>query len=210
MFKSKFGKTLMKNWQKYSDSTVLFTSNHWMTAETNILYSKYLKGLFPGQKIGLIYDHALSHVSGEVKAWIQSHNENALENEKIVVEFVDKCLSSIYQPPYVATNRPLKRLIRSQYHDYVHQLIKNPSGSPALKAGDPVGLSRETLIGFVENAYNKINVENRRKRWIAESFNQCGLNPWNSDRQFKEHLKKLSESSIYAALSAVNNAELLN
>ena len=115
IFKGEFGKTLMKKWQKYSNSTVLFTSYHWMTVETNILYFKYLKGLFLGRKIGLVYDHAPSHVSAEVKAWIQSHNENALENEKIVVEFVDQCLTSIYQPPDVVMNRPLKRFIRSQY-----------------------------------------------------------------------------------------------
>ena len=42
IFKGKFGKTLIKKWQTYSKSTVLFTSNHWMTAETNILYFKYL------------------------------------------------------------------------------------------------------------------------------------------------------------------------
>ena len=210
IFKGEFGKTLMKKWQKYSNSTVLFTSNHWMTVETNILYFKYLKGLFPGRKIGLVYDHAPSHVSAEVKAWIQSHNENALENEKIVVEFVDQCLTSIYQPPDVVMNRPLKRFIRSQYHDYVNQLLKKPATGSPLRAGDPVAIPRETLIGFIESAYNKINVDNRKRRWIAESFNRCGLNPWTSDIEFKEYLSKLSENSIYSALASVNKSDLLN
>lgn len=169
-----------------------------------------LKRLISRPKIGLVYDNAPSHVSAEVKAWIQSHNENALENEKIVVEFVCQCLSSIYQPPDEAMNRPLKRFIRSQYHDYVNQLLKKPATGSPLRAGDPVAISRETLIGFIESAYNKINVDNRKRRWIAESFNQCGLNPWKSDIQFKEYLSKLSENSIYSALASVNKSDLLN
>ena len=74
IFKGQFGKTLMKKWQHYSRSSVLFTSNHWMTSETNILYLQYLIGLFKGRKIGLIYDNAPSHVSAEVMGWITSYN----------------------------------------------------------------------------------------------------------------------------------------
>ena len=51
IFKGQFGKTLMKKWQNYSKSSVLFTSNHWMTAEINILYLQYLLGLFKEQKM---------------------------------------------------------------------------------------------------------------------------------------------------------------
>ena len=212
IFKGKFGMTLMKKWQKYSESTVLFTQNHWMTAETNILYFKYLKGLFPGRKIGLIYDNAPSHVSSEVRTWIEEHNETVSENEKIVVEFVDPCLTSVYQPPDVVMNAPLKRLIRQQYHDYVNQLLRDPPSGVALKAGDKFVVSREALliIGFVENAYQNINAENVKKRWIAESFDRCGLNPWNGDQQFRKHLGKLSESGVCAALSAAHEAEILD
>jgi hypothetical protein len=106
-------------------------------------------------------------------------------------------------------NAPLKRSIRRQYHDYVHELLQNPSSGLALKAGDPIAVSRETLVGFVENVYENINTENIKKRWITESFNQCGLNPWNGDEQFRKHLGKLSESGVYTALSAVHEAEIL-
>ena len=119
IFKGQFGKKLMKKWQHYSRSSVLFTSNHWMTSETNILYLQYLIGLFKGRKIGLIYDNAPSHVSAEVKDWITSHNKKAFGNEKLVVEFVDPCLTSIYQPPDVVMNAQLKRLVRQEYNDYV-------------------------------------------------------------------------------------------
>ena len=74
IFKGQFGKTFMKKWQNYSKSSILFTSNHWITAKTNILYLQYLIGLFKGRKIGLIYDNAPSHVSTEVMDWITSYN----------------------------------------------------------------------------------------------------------------------------------------
>ena len=45
IFTGKFGKNLMKKWQHYEGSIVLFIQNHWMTAETNILYLKYIAEL---------------------------------------------------------------------------------------------------------------------------------------------------------------------
>ena len=58
-------------------------------------------------------------MSAEVKDWITSHNKKAPGNEKLVVEFVDPCLTSIYQPPDVVMNVQLKRLVRQEYNDYV-------------------------------------------------------------------------------------------
>ena len=207
IFKGQFGKILMKNWQKYSKSTVLFTSKHWMTSETNILYLQYLIYLFKGRKIGLIYDNASSHVSADVTNWINSYNSTAPKNEKLIVEFVDPCLTSIYQPPDVVMNAPLKRSIRSQYHDYVNQILKDNSRVSKFKPGDKIPISRETLIDFVEKAHEKINIENIKKQWMAESFNKCGLNPWGDDICFLKHLDELSETSMYKALTEAHTAE---
>ena len=205
IFKGQFGKTLMKKWQKYSRSTVLFTSNHWMTSQTNILYLRYLIGLFKGRKIGLIYDNAPSHVSKEVKDWINSYNKRAPENEQLVVEFVDPCLTSIYQPPDVVMNVVLKRLVRQQYNDYVRSLLQDNS----LKAGEKVPLQRETLIEFIESAYDLINNENIRRRWISQAFDKCGLNPWGDDTCFLKHLDELNEIGMYKALTSAHTAEVL-
>ena len=70
-------------------------------------------------------------------------------------------------------NRPLKRFIRSQYHDYVNQLLKKPATGSPLRAGDPVAISRETLIGFIESAYNKINVDNRKIKTLIKTIKGC-------------------------------------
>ena len=65
----KFGKKLMKQWQSYRDSIDLFTSNHWMTAETKILYLRYITDLFKGRgmQVGLVYDYASTYVCDEDK-----------------------------------------------------------------------------------------------------------------------------------------------
>ena len=39
-------------------------------------------------------------------------------------------------------------------------------------------MPRETLIDFVKKAYDEINSDNIRIRWIVELFNKYGLNPW--------------------------------
>lgn len=165
--------------------------------------------MFKGRKIGLIYDNAPSHVSAEVMDWITLYNSKASENEQLAVEFVGPCLTSIYQPPDVVMNAPLKRLVRQQYHDHVHRINLDELRSSKFKPGDKVTVSRETLIDFVEKAYEDINNENIKRRRIAESFNKCGLNPWGDDSSFLKHLDQLKESGMYKALTEANTAEVL-
>ena len=71
---------------------------------------------------------------------------------------------------------PLKRLIHQQYHGHIYRILQDESRSFKFKPGDMVTVSRETLIDFVEKAYEDINNENIKRRWITESFNKYGLN----------------------------------
>ena len=96
--------------------------------------------------------------------WITSYNNKVAQNEQLVLEFVDPCLTSIYQPPDVVMNAPLKRLIREQYHDYVNCILKDETRSIKFKPGDKVTVPRETLIGFIEKVYSIINNENIKRR----------------------------------------------
>jgi len=164
IFTGKFGKTLMKQWQSYSNSIVLFTSNHWMTAETNILYLKYIAELYEGRgmRVGLVYDHAPTHVCDEVEQALKQINACRPEEEELVVEFIDPCLTSIYQPPDVAVNRVLKKMIREEYHNHVTELCRSSEQTTNLNAGDKIPVSRENLVQFIENAYNKINFRTKR------------------------------------------------
>ena len=86
-------------------------------------------------------------MSSEVKTWIEDYNKSVDANEQIIVEYVDPCLTSVYQPPDLVMNAPLKRMIRHQYHNYIHDLLQNPqSRCPALNVGDHVAVSREKLV----------------------------------------------------------------
>ena len=51
IFTGVFGAKLMKEWQSYSSSLVLFTKSHWMTSETFVLYMDWLMDIYKGKKL---------------------------------------------------------------------------------------------------------------------------------------------------------------
>jgi len=104
-------------------------------------------------------------------------------------------------------NVQLKRLVRQEYNDYVRWILQDNVLSDGLKPEDKVPIKGETLIDFVEKAYDKINNENIRKRWIAQAFDKCGLNPWGDDTCFLKHLDQLNEIGMYKALTEAHTAE---
>ena len=64
-----------------------------------------------------------------------------------------------------------------------------------------VDVSREQLVDFIEGAFNQINTHQMRNRTIAESFDNCGLNPYSDDlTAFHRHLDSLEENKCYAAM----------
>ena len=197
IFKGGFGKRLMKEWSKHPTSTVLFTKNHWQTSSTVIIFLVSLQKLYPTKRvIGIIWDKASSHFSEEVKDYIEQSNKEV--TPKIVVDFVDSGLTSVYQPPDVVINKPLKKEIRSQYEHLMSIRYKKQKYEP----GKTVAVSREEVVQIVENAYHSINMKNNTgEKFIRNYFDKCGLNPWSKDiNAFKKHLKSLSENSIYKSL----------
>ena len=120
-----------------------------------------------------------------------------------MTEWVDKGLTSIYQPGDIAINKPLKDYIRRAYHQFLTEKLG------AVVPGQTLKISREELTLMVETAFNKINDEQKRKMSIYQSFKLCGLSPWDEELvEFKGHLDSLSTNSIYASL--LNNQEALN
>ena len=201
IFRGTFGARLMKEWSGYKTSTVLFTENHWQTSSTVIIYLELLRKLYPTKRvIGLIWDKASSHYSEEVVDYITQSNETS--TPKIIVDFVDAGLTSVYQPPDVMINKPLKKSICLQYKRLMADRLKNDP----LVAGNQVSVSREELVGIVEATYYSINMQNNTgERYIQNSFDTCGLNPWSSDMHpFHNHLSSLSENGIYHSLLTKN------
>ena len=113
-------------------------------------------------RVGLVYHHAPSHVCDKVQQALKEINENRPQEEELVVEFIDPCLTSIYQSPDVTVNGPLKKMIREDNH--VAELFSTSKQSANLKAGDKIPVSRENLVGSIQNAYDKINSVNRKNR----------------------------------------------
>ena len=155
--------------------------------------------------IGLIWDKASSHYSEEVVDYITQSNETS--TPKIIVDFVDAGLTSVYQPPDVMINKLLKKSIRLQYERLMADRLKNDP----FVAGNQVSVSREELVGIVEAAYYSINMQNNTgERYIQNSFDTCGLNPWSRDMHpFHNHLSSLSENGIYHSLLTKNVTEAL-
>jgi hypothetical protein len=204
IFTGVFGATLMKKWQTYAQSLVMFTEKHWMTAETFILYVSWLMDYYKGKRIGLIIDYAPSHCNAEVSSWINRLNkEHAVHETKIFIEWVDKGLTSVYQPGDIAINKPLKDKIRESYHEHVSAIA-----SKNFQAGQRIRVSREILLGFIEKAFRSINRDQKCSSSIYKSFRMCGLNPWDDTLEhFRAHLDSLSQNSLYATL--LKNQEAL-
>jgi hypothetical protein len=71
-------------------------------------------------------------------------------------------------------------------------------------AGSVITVPREDLFEMVETTIEDINTENRRRRWIAATFAQCGQDPWSADMSaFEAHLAKIGSMPSYGNLTAL-------
>lgn len=130
-------------------------------------------------------------MSEEVVNWIEETDKKELP--RIVIDYIDAGLTSIYQPPDVCINKPFKQHVCQQYEELVSRRGFTP--------GAKITVSWEQLVHIVENSYNKINQENFHKPCIRNAFDIYDLNPWSADiLKFQEHLESLSGNSIYRAL----------
>ena len=96
IFNGGFGKRLMHQWKKHDKSTVLFTEKHWQTQYTMKIYLQELRLNFPkGSVIGLVVDKTSSHM-GTLQHWLEGENLKDTTGTKIILEYIDVCLTSIY------------------------------------------------------------------------------------------------------------------
>jgi DDE superfamily endonuclease len=107
IYKSKFGRTLMKKWSMFEQAIVVFTEKHWMITSVMIIYLKSLRLLCPTkEKTGVIVDKASMHTSDKVLEWIAETNKN--EKPQIIFQLLEAGMTAIYQPHDVVINKPLK------------------------------------------------------------------------------------------------------
>ena len=99
-------------------------------------------------------------------------NDNPDNTCTFVIEFVDPCLTSVYQPHDVMYNKPFKALIRTKYNESIlTELIKGN-----INFGDKYKVSRDDLINFICQTIDELNEKYHQSKQIFKWFEQCGLN----------------------------------
>ena len=115
---------------------------------------------------------------------------NCPEEKELVVEFIDPCWYFIYQFPDIAVDGPLNKMIREECHNHVAKLFSTSKQSASSNAGGKILWSQNNLVGFITNAYGKINTINRKSRRIIRFFqNVRSRDPWSDTTVRKRSLK---------------------
>ena len=196
IFTRVYGAKLMSQWANFDQAKVIFNESHWMTSNAAIIYISYLMSMFPGKRIGLIWDKHTSHYSDEVMEFIEKCNQDTARTQ-IVLELVEEGLTPIIQVPDVAINKLFKSAVKKRYHQHRAKL--------PIMIGKKVSISREQLVDFVLEAIEEINEHNNEHQFISDSFKKCGLNPWSKDnsmKAFMDHLDSLESNAILKAMLA--------
>jgi hypothetical protein len=95
-----------------------------MTSQTSIIYLQYLNTLFPGKKIGLIWDKHSSHYCNEVLNFIHNNNKDP-KNATIISELVDEGLTPIIKVPDVAVKKLSSKSSRTDITNTDYNLMSN-------------------------------------------------------------------------------------
>ena len=172
-----------------------------MTSKIFVIYLKWILLQYSNKTISLIIDYTPAHDRSDTIDWIDRLNQECQTGSRIVLEWIDKGLTSIHQPGDIAVNKPLKDEVKALYSEYKTSLAK------AFIPGSKIRVSREKLVEFIENAIQKINNDQRQMHAIYRTFKMCGLNPYDEDlTDFKKHLDSLNENKVYATLECNNKA----
>ena len=121
-----------------------------MASPTNMLHSKYLSNFYKSKTVGLVYDKAPSHYSKAVNDYMKSGNNNPDNTCTFVIEFIDPCLTSVYQPPDVMYDKSFKALIRTKYNESISTDLINGN----LNIRNKYKVSSDDLINFICQTIN--------------------------------------------------------
>ena len=70
--------------------------------------------------------------------------------EELVVELIDPCLTFTYQPPDIAVNIPLKKMIRDEYCNNFAKLFSTLKQSANIQARDKISSILRRPCGIYE------------------------------------------------------------
>ena len=110
----------------------------------------------PGSVIVVVIDRATCHEG------VTLQNKQDKRKSRIVIDYIDPCLTSIYQPCDVVVNKPLKQKMRKRYFER--------ASSHRVKPGEKFKINREDLIDIVRLAYEDVNNTLYDTHSIRKSF----------------------------------------
>lgn len=196
-----FGADLMKAWSTYSRSKVVFNSSHWMTQYVFVIYLSWLVKMNPSSRTMLVVDKSTTHMGDIVDEWLRENHESPGAG-KVFLMFINEGMTSVQQVADIGINFILKKAIKGRYQVFRDSAVEGLTISEL--AGSVITVPREDLFEMVETTIDDINTENRRRRWIAATFAQCGQDPWSADMSaFEAHLAKIGSTPSYGNLTAL-------
>ncbi|EGZ11945.1 hypothetical protein PHYSODRAFT_515394 [Phytophthora sojae] len=166
--------------QDGGDASVNFQPSHWMDIPTAKKYVDFLVSLFPGQKIGLMWDAASAHTCQEVIDY--------LDAKGLMHEFIPVGLTPIMQIGELYANRPLKVAIKKKFLQW--------KVSQTIPAGGKYKVDRVQMIHWIEEAVSMVNEQQTSAR---KPDNQL----------FQEHMGQLQDNEVYSSLILNQTAESL-
>jgi hypothetical protein len=177
---------LAREWESYEGpARVCFQPKHWMDAYTAKKCLDWILTLYPGKKIGVIWDYAGAHID----AGVQKHANSV----GIILEFINKGMTSLQQPCDLWANQPLKAFIKKKYYEFRMSLD--------LSSQRKVKVPRETVVKWVEQATQHLCNSQKHSRDVAKTFAKCGLDPHDEEKLlFAKHLENMSQVHLYNAL----------
>lgn len=171
------------------DAEICLQPSHRMDIGAAKKYLEFIASLFPGKRIGLIWDTASAHVCEEIVAYTAELG--------IVAAHIPVGLASVMQVSTLVANKAMKESIESQVARWKCQQLGAPvSGSYRVE--------RVEVIKWVELAVLEVN-ESARAGEVERMFRQLGQDPTGrkdeSEQAFVEYLDTLSENAIHSSLT---------
>ena len=118
--------------------------------------------LYPGTKVGIIWDYAGAHIDASV----QEHAKTL----GIVLEYVNKGMTSLQQPCDLWANQPLKAFIKKKYSEF--RMPLDLSEQRKVKA------PRVTFVHWVEEAVQHLCESQQQSREVANFLKVWSCPPW--------------------------------
>jgi hypothetical protein len=191
--------TLARRYTSWRDdggeARVCFQPSHWMDIPTAKKYIDFLLDLFPGKKIGLIWDAASSHICQGLKDYTSLKD--------LVIGYIPAGLTSVLQVCDLYSNAPLKSDVKKRFLRWKISQVVRPGGK--------YKVDRKQVIHWIEDAIQHLNETQANERKVEYMFGRLGQDPrLNNDELFLAHLHKLEENEIYKSLLDGQRAEDLD